>query len=70
VRKQKEANMARIKRIYLQNAITAESLDRFEKLLSNITQAARKGKSRTESFFVYPGIGADQIKDYDQCGKI
>jgi len=60
----------RLKEIYLQNAITAKSLHRLEKLLSNKTQAARKGKSRTESFFVYPGIGADQIKDYNQYGKI
>jgi hypothetical protein len=59
VRKLKEANVAQIKRNYLQNAITAESLHRFEKILSNITQAARKKKSKTESFFVYSGIGAD-----------
>jgi len=59
-----------LKGFYLQNAIRAESLHRLEKLLSNITQAARKGKSRTESFFVYPGIGADQIKDYNQYGRI
>jgi len=57
-----------LKGFYLQSAITAESLNRFEKLLSNITQAARKGKSRTERFFVYPGIGADQIKGENQCG--
>ncbi|PJC07305.1 MAG: hypothetical protein CO068_06810 [Flavobacteriaceae bacterium CG_4_9_14_0_8_um_filter_34_30] len=60
--------MARIKRIYLQNALTAESWYRFEKLLSNITQTGRKGKSRTESFFVYSGTGSDQIKGENQCG--
>ena len=65
MRKQKEENVARIKRIYLQNALTAESWYRFEKLLSNITQAARKGKSRTESFFVYTGTGAEVE---NQCG--
>jgi hypothetical protein len=57
-----------LKGFYLQNAITAESLDRFEKLLSNITQAGRKEKSRTESFFVYTGIGANKIKGENQCG--
>jgi len=59
-----------LKGFYLQNAITAKSLHRLEKLLSNITQAGRKGKSRTESFFDYSGIGADQIKDYNQYGRI
>jgi len=59
-----------LKGIYLQNAIRAESLHRLEKLLSNITQVGRKEKSRTENFFVYSGIGADQIKDYNQYGRI
>jgi hypothetical protein len=56
-----------LKGFYLQSAITAKSLHRLEKLLSNITQAARTGKSRTESFFVYTGIGANKIKGENQC---